>query len=105
MESLVQIEPTPDGRASILPVRAQPGAKRTGAAGAWNGMLRIAVAAPPEKGRANDVLAHAIAEIFGVRASSVRLISGERSRRKLFRIEASPEYVRAKLAEILAADA
>ena len=105
MESLVQIEPTPDGRASILPVRAQPGAKRTGAAGVWNGMLRVAVAAPPEKGRANEVLARTVAQILGVRSSSVRLVSGERSREKRFRIEATPEYVRAKLAEILAGDA
>jgi uncharacterized protein (TIGR00251 family) len=105
VESLVRIEPTPDGKASILPVRAQPGAKRTGAAGAWNGMLKIAVAAPPEGGRANELLARTLAEILGVRKDSVRLVSGERARQKRFRIEASPAFVRAKLAEILAGDA
>jgi uncharacterized protein YggU (UPF0235/DUF167 family) len=104
VESLVRVESTEDGRASILPVRAQPGAGRTGAAGAWNGMLKVAVAARPTEGRANEALALAIADLLGLRGSAVRLVSGERSRRKRFRIEASPAYVRAKLAEILAGD-
>jgi hypothetical protein len=104
VESLVRVESTADGKASILPVRAQPGAGRTGAAGSWNGMLKVAVAAPPEGGRANEALALAIADLLGLRGSAVRLVSGERSRQKRFRIEASPEYVRAKLAEILAGD-
>jgi hypothetical protein len=56
------------------------------------------------RGRANEALALAIADLLGLRGSAVRLVSGERSRQKRFRIEASPEYVRAKLAEILAGD-
>lgn len=104
MESLVRVEPTPDGKASILPVRAQPGAGRTGALGSWNGMLKVAVAAAAEEGRANEALVRAIADLFGLRRSSVRLVSGERSRQKRFRLEAPPAVVRAKLAEILAGD-
>lgn len=99
------VESAGGGRASILPVRAQPGAGRTGATGSWNGMLKVAVAEAPEGGRANQALARAIADLFGLRGSAVRLVSGERSRRKRFRIEAPPDYVRAKLAEILAGDA
>jgi uncharacterized protein (TIGR00251 family) len=101
MTTRVRLEPTPDGRACIVPVRAQPGARRSGASGAWNGMLKVAVTAPPEDGRANADLARALAQIFGLRASAVRLVSGARSREKRFRIEASFSSVSARLAEIL----
>jgi len=104
VESPVRLEPSEDGRASILFVRAQPGARRIGAAGAWNGMLRIAVAAPPEDGRANEELSREVAALFGLRASAVRLVGGERSRAKRFRLEAPLETVRVRLAEILAQD-
>ena len=102
MQRAVRVEASPDRRACILSVRAQPGAKRTGAAGAWNGMLKVAVAAPPEDGRANEELARVLARLLGLRVTAVRLVSGERSRAKRFRIEAAPELVEAKLAEILA---
>ena len=37
----------------VLPVRAQPGARRAGVQGEQAGALKIAVTAPPEDGRAN----------------------------------------------------
>src|SRR6185295_2071340 len=46
VQSAVRVEATSDGRGCFLSVRAQPGARRTGAAGAWNGMLKVTVAAP-----------------------------------------------------------
>ncbi len=102
MQRAVRVEASPDRRACIVSVRAQPGAKRTGAAGAWNGMLKVAVAAPAEDGRANEELVRVLARILGLRANAIRLVSGERSRAKRFRIEADPDVVAAKLAEILA---
>jgi uncharacterized protein YggU (UPF0235/DUF167 family) len=65
-----------------LEVRAQPGAKRSGFAGFWNGMPKIAVSAPPEDGRANAELESEIAKLFGLRASAVSLASGTTARVK-----------------------
>jgi uncharacterized protein len=37
----------------IVPVQAHAGARRNGVLGVRNGMLRVAVTAAPEKGKAN----------------------------------------------------
>src|SRR5690606_8884147 len=51
------IELTPHAEGTVVAVAAQPGARRTGVLGERNGALRLAVAAPPDKGKANDALA------------------------------------------------
>lgn len=85
------------GRASSLSVRAQPGARRSGFAGTWNGVPKIAVSAPPEKGRANEEIAREIASGLGLRASAVTLTGGAQSRAKTFRVECAADVVLAKL--------
>lgn len=47
---------------------------------------RVAVCAPPEKGRANAAIGAALAAYFGVTRSRVRLVSGAKARQKLFEI-------------------
>lgn len=69
-----------------LNVHVQPGAGRTLIAGRHGTALKIRVAAPPERGRANEAVAKAIADAFGLEASAVVLISGEKSREKRFRL-------------------
>ena len=83
-----------------LEVRAQPGAKRSGFAGFWNGMPKIAVSAPPENGRANAALEAEIAKLFGLRASGVSLASGTSARAKKFRLALAPAIVEARLKEL-----
>lgn len=83
--------------ATLIEVRAQPGAKRTGFVGFWNGMPKIAVTAPPEKGRANEEIALAIAAIFELRASAVELHSGATSRQKKFRLACTSDVVARRL--------
>jgi uncharacterized protein YggU (UPF0235/DUF167 family) len=90
VEAQVRLDPAPDGRGTSFGVRAQPGARRTGLNGTWNGMLKVGLAAPPEDGRANEELVRALAGILGVRASSLRLLSGARSRTKRFFVEIDP---------------
>jgi uncharacterized protein (TIGR00251 family) len=95
---------TPAGDEAVhLSVRLQPGARRAGVAGSWNGLLRLAVAAPPEDGRANEAAARLLAELFGLRPSSVELLRGHSSRSKVFRLALAPARARARLAELLAA--
>ena len=97
----VRVEALDGGRAASLAVRAQPGARRSGVLGAWNGALKLGVGAPPEDGRANDGLVRLVAELFDLRPSAVSLVAGERSRNKTFRLEASPDRVRRRLDELL----
>ena len=70
----------------ILPVRAEPGARKAGVLGEQNGALKVAVTAPPEDGRANQALVEALREILGLKRSQVELIGGRTSRDKRFLI-------------------
>jgi uncharacterized protein (TIGR00251 family) len=70
----------------ILPVRAQPGARKAGVKGEQAGALKLAVTAPPEDGRANQALIELLREILGVKRSQVALLSGATSRDKKFLI-------------------
>ena len=86
------------GSACRLRVRAQPGARREGLSGTWNGMLKLAVSAPPEDGRANESLARLVAELLGLKRNQVALLAGERARPQEFRVELPCTAVRARLA-------
>jgi uncharacterized protein len=70
----------------VLPVRAQPGAKKARVLGEQAGALKVAVTAPPQDGRANQALLEALRELLGLRRSQVELLSGETSRDKRFLI-------------------
>ncbi len=70
----------------VLPVRAQPGARRVGVQGEQAGALKIAVTAPPEDGRANQALIEVLRKSLGVKRSQVELIGGQTSRDKRFLI-------------------
>jgi len=70
----------------VLPVRAQPGARKTGVVGEQAGALKVAVTAAPEQGKANKALAEALREALELKRSQVELLSGETSRDKRFLI-------------------
>jgi uncharacterized protein (TIGR00251 family) len=89
-----------DGDGSILPVVAQPGARRNAVLGVRAGALRVAVTAPPEKGKANAAIQALLAESLGCKPSQVALASGATSRQKRFRIGGiDPDGLRRRLAE------
>lgn len=82
----------------LLPVKVVPGASRTRVMGEWDGRLKVAVAAAPEKGKANRAVCETIAKLLGVRHQQVRVVSGETSPVKTIRIEdVSVEAVRQAL--------
>ena len=70
----------------VLPVRAQPGARKAGVLGEQGGSLKVAVTAPPEDGRANRALTEALRDLLKLKRSQVELLSGETSRDKKFLI-------------------
>ena len=88
-----------ENNAVILPVKVVPGASRTRILGLWEGRARIAVAAPPERGRANAALCAFLAKLLGKRKSDVTVSSGQTSPLKDVRIVGiSEELVRTALA-------
>lgn len=68
--------------AESLKVWVQPGASRDRVVGRRGGALKVAVSAPPEKGKANKAVEELLAREFGVRKSAVRVVSGKASRDK-----------------------
>lgn len=76
------IELTASKEGVLLNVLAQPGARRNGVTGEHGGALRVAVNAPPDKGKANVAILEVLAGTLGLRPSQVVLISGATSRRK-----------------------
>lgn len=51
--------------------------------------MHVYIHEPPLKGKANRAVQEALAKHFGVKKSSVMLISGEKSKNKLFQISQS----------------
>jgi uncharacterized protein (TIGR00251 family) len=86
----------------ILPVRAQPGARKTGVLGEQGGALKVAVTAPPEDGRANKALVEALRDLLKLKRSEVELLSGATSREKRFLIRGlSREELQQRLQALL----
>jgi uncharacterized protein len=82
MASVLSLESHPDG--IVLPVRAQPGARRNEIRGVQDGALKVCVTASPEKGRANKAMIELLAKSLGLKKSQIELISGETSHKKRF---------------------
>lgn len=68
---------------AVVTVRVTPGARRTEILDRSSDVLRIKVTAPPVEGRANAEVARVVAELLGVRASRVSVISGGHARDKV----------------------
>jgi uncharacterized protein (TIGR00251 family) len=78
------IELSPHPRGTILPVRAHAGSRKNGILGEHNGMLRVAVTAAPEKGKANKAIIEVLADELKMAKSSIELVAGETSQQKRF---------------------
>lgn len=90
----------PGGRGTLFDVKVVPGASRSRVVGAHGSGIRVQVAAPPERGRANEELCRLLAEALGVRRSDVVVVRGEASPRKTVHVASlSPEEVARRLAE------
>ena len=54
-----------------------PASSKTALAGMLDGMLKIKIAAPPEKGKANQSLIEFLAKKLGVKKNAVTITSGQ----------------------------
>jgi uncharacterized protein YggU (UPF0235/DUF167 family) len=55
--------------------------------GLRNGVLVVRAIAPPLGGRANDAVCRLLADVLGVRRSTVTIVRGDRARDKVVAIE------------------
>ena len=79
-------------------VRVKPRASRTRILGVRDGMLEIAVAAPPVDGEANEELVRGLARELGLRRGAVSVVSGATGRTKLLAVSGIDEAtLRARL--------
>ena len=82
----------------VVSVKVVPGASRTRILGEWDGRARMAVATPPEKGKANKALIAFLAKLLSVRKSDVTVVTGQSASVKTIRIKrVSADTVRAAL--------
>jgi hypothetical protein len=82
MSAPLCIRTVPDG--IEIAVKVVPNASRDRIVGPLGDALKIQVAAPPERGKANEAVAKLLAEALGLSAKSVTLTSGPTSPRKVF---------------------
>ncbi len=67
-------------------VRVSPGARKPGIAGPHGGALKVRVAAPPERGRANREVRVLLARFLGVAPADVEVVAGHASRDKTIEV-------------------
>ena len=80
--------PTPS---AFLSVRVTPAAGRDAVLG-WQGdALRLSVAAPAERGKANEAVIRLLAGALGLPRQQLRIVRGQTSRRKVIAIEGLDE--------------
>jgi uncharacterized protein (TIGR00251 family) len=70
-----------------ISIKVIPNASRNEIIGWQQQTLRVKVQAPPEGGRANDAVLMLLIKATGVRKNEIHLVSGDKSRNKVIRIE------------------
>ena len=79
------IEPTSSG--VVLRVFVAPRSATTKMLGLHDGMVKVALTAAPVEGAANKALVAFLAKMLGASKSSVTIIAGETSRKKIVSVE------------------
>ena len=74
-----------------LTVKVVPGSSRTEIVGTYGEMLKMKVAAPPEKGKANKAILEFLANRLGIRKNALHITSGQTSCVKQISIEGVTE--------------
>lgn len=82
----MNVELTTDKEGVRLPVQVQPKAKKNAVTGVHNGRLKVAVTAPPERGKANAAVLKVLAAALKIPRAQLELLSGASSRTKTVRV-------------------
>lgn len=87
----------------MLHVYVQPKASKTRIVGIFDGCLKIAIAAPPVEGKANEEVVKFLARLFNIPGRAVVIQAGAQSRRKRVFIQTTGvDLVLDKIEKILA---
>ena len=70
-----------------LEVKIVPGSSRTEIVGWLGECLKIKVAAPPEKGKANQAVIKLLSEKLALKEESITIVHGSASQRKVIEID------------------
>ena len=84
-------KPTSNGASARIAVRLAPRASRDAIGAVIAGELIVRVTAPPVDGRANQALTRMLAKRLHVGRRSVKIVSGQHSRRKVVEIDGMTE--------------
>ncbi len=76
-----------DEEGVVLVAKIVPGSSKTALAGLLDRMVKVKVAAPPERGKANECLIAFLAKQLGVRKNAVRIVAGQTNPVKHVRID------------------
>ena len=83
---------------STLRLRVAPGAKQSGWKGALpDGRMKVAIAAPPVDGRANEALVRFVAEALGLKPNAVRVAHGAGGRDKVVEVDLESDELARRL--------
>jgi uncharacterized protein len=82
----VQVACQPDGLTRIT-VTVSPGAARSELVGRHGDGWRARIAAPPERGRANEALVVLLAHALRVPRARISVVGGQTARRKVVEVE------------------
>jgi uncharacterized protein len=69
-----------------ISVKVQPNAGKNEVVGLVNGVWKIKIAAPPDKGKANNELIELLSDLLGQRKDTISIIRGQTSHNKLVTI-------------------
>ncbi len=75
-----------DADGVVFTAKIVPGSSRTAISGVLDSMVKIKVAAPPEKGKANECLIAFLAKQLGVRKNAIDILSGQTNPVKQVRV-------------------
>jgi len=87
---------------AIITIYVQTNARRNEVVGFEEGVLRVKIAAPPVKGKANKELIDFLSQLLGVSKGSITIEKGHTSRRKVIAIKGLSQ---AKILQRLGAEA
>jgi len=75
-----------DAGGVVFAVKVVPGSSRTTVSGLLDSMIKIKVAAPPEKGKANECLIAFLAKQLGIRKNAIDILAGQTNPVKQVRV-------------------
>ena len=76
----------------IVKVKITPNAARNAIEGMQGDLLRVRIAAPPDKGKANEALIAFLAKEWKIPKSHIRILSGHASRIKRLEIDGMDSF-------------